>query len=336
MSDFSRQLKVHGMDADKQARLAQARVLVFGAGGLAATAIPWLAAAGVGQITVVDGDTIAESNLHRQLPFTPADIGRHKAEAMAAYCQARMIAGGQCTAIGEELHGEALLHALQAHDIALDCTDSRTLAYQLNDAALLSGKPVVFANAAAMGGQLFTLHPGEDQPCWRCLWPESVLPGGNCEALGVMGPVPAVFGLYQALEALKVLTGFAPPLMGEVLQYDFVAMRQMRFAVPRAPACNHKPSLEKEDWRFAGDFAAAQAQGLRIIDIRRADEWAARALPVADACITMDDLLARPEDFLAREEAVLLVCAAGLRAQASARLLREAGFARVFAYPRGW
>lgn len=331
--DFSRQLKVPGMSLAAQEKLARARVLVFGAGGLAASAVPWLAASGIGHLTIVDGDTVSASNLHRQLPFTYADIGKPKAEMLADYCRARM-AEGTCEAVARELGGAEILQYLQTHDVALDCTDSRALAYQLNDAALLCAKPVVFANASALAGQLFVLHPGEDQPCWRCLWPEDVLPGGNCDALGVMGPVPGVMGMLQALEALKVLAGFAAPLQGEVLQYDFARLAQSRFAVPRAPDCNHRPRMD-DDSVFAEDWQAARAQGLRVIDIRSAEETAARPCAFADDEVPMDALLATPAAYLGGEP-VLLVCASGQRAQSAARLLHAQGFAQVRAYPRRW
>ena len=152
--DFSRQLKVAGMTPAAQEALARARVIIFGAGGLAATAAPWLAAAGVGHLTIVDADTIAASNLHRQTPYTYADLGAKKATTLAAYCQARMADGAQCEAIAQTLDGEVLLAALRAHDLALDCTDSRHFAYQLNDAAgVASGRktspPVATATHSA-------------------------------------------------------------------------------------------------------------------------------------------------------------------------------------------
>ena len=305
--DFSRQLKVAGMTSAAQEALARARVIIFGAGGLAATAAPWLAAAGVGHLTIVDADTIAASNLHRQTPYTYADLGAKKATTLAAYCQARMADGAQCEAIAQTLDGEVLLAALRAHDLALDCTDSRHFAYQLNDAALITATPVVYANAAALGGQLFTLHPSRDAPCWRCLWPEDIAPGGNCDALGVLGPVPATLGLWQALEALKILTGFAAPLAGEVLQYDFATMRQTRIRVPRRAACNHQPQT-----------------------------LAAPIHAELTTAFPMPQLLAAPATYLKPKENALLICASGQRAQNTARTLRAQGYAQVYAYGKAW
>lgn len=334
--DFSRQLKVQGMNAETQARLAAAKVLIFGAGGLGATAIPYLAAAGVGAITIVDDDAVALSNLHRQILFTQADIGSNKAKLAAEFCQAR--AEGRFQAIERRLSLAEIVAAMQAVDVVLDCSDSRQLAYQLSDAALLTGRAVVFANAAAMGGQLFTMQPHADLPCWRCLWSEDILPSGNCDALGVLGPVPATLGLWQALEAIKLITGFAPPLSGELLQYDFVSMRQMRLRVAKAAQCNHHKQAADiaEDGVFQGTFSAAKAQGLRIIDIRRAAEIALKPLAPADDCIEMSVLLDNPAQYIGSQEAVLLVCAAGQRSQSAATILRKQGFSGVLAYPKAW
>lgn len=337
-SDFSRQLKVHGMTPEKQQALANARVLIFGAGGLGSTAIPYLAAAGVGHLTLVDDDRVSLSNLHRQTIYAHEDIGQFKAETAAAYCRARAV--GQFQAINKRLNRAELLAQVAAHAVILDCSDSRELAYQLNDAALMTGKPVIFANAAAMGGQLFTLHPGEDLPCWRCLWPESVLPGGDCNVLGVLGPVPGVFGLYQALEAIKCISGFAPALQGEVLQYDFARMTQIRLRVARRGECNHSPSradfLAAEMPCFTGSLADAKANGWQIIDIRNPPEIAERALPIADDCVPMAELLADPERGLSVDKPTLLVCASGQRAKACTAQLRRAGYDQVFAYPSAW
>ena len=322
--DYSRQLKVAGMTSAAQEALARARVIIFGAGGLAATAAPWLAAAGVGHLTIVDADRIAASNLHRQTPYTYADLGAKKATTLAAYCQARMADGAQCEAIAQTLDGEALLAALRAHDLALDCTDSRDFAYQLNDAALITATPVVYANATALGGQLFTLHPSRDAPCWRCLWPEDIAPGGNCDALGVLGPVPATLGLWQALEALKILTGFAAPLAGEVLQYDFATMRQTRIRVPRrlqSPAADARRARPRGTHHSTHATLAHYRHPQRRRTRRPRPALCQRAYPHAAT--------ARRSRRLPRRRR-------GQRAQNTARTLRAQGYAQVYAYGKAW
>jgi thiazole biosynthesis adenylyltransferase thiF len=148
--------------------------------------------------------------------------------------------------------------------------------------------------------------------------------------------VPGIFGLYQALEALKILTGFVAPLRGEILQYDFATLQQTRLKVPRDPACNHCPDISTADTCYHGSLADAAAQQLRIIDIRSPAESAIRPLAVARDTIPMPDLLATPTRYLHPSEAVLLVCASGQRAQATAEALHRLGYYAVLAYPGAW
>ena len=332
-ADYSRQLRVAGWDAAAQERLATARVLLLGAGGLGVVAAPYLIGAGLGQLTLVDDDHIEASNLPRQIAYDQSQIGAAKAEALAEFCRARS-RSATVIARPRRLAGAELEEALGQHDLALDCSDSPTLAAALNDAALRRGRPVVFASAAGLSGQLFNLFPGEDAPCWRCLWPEDIQPGGNCDALGVLGPVPGVLGLLQALEAMKILTGFAAPLRGQVLQYDFARLQQHRFTVPRRSNCNHRPpALEPEpDW--PDTLAAALAAGFSLVDIRDPEEIAARPLPLPASNVPMAELLVAPP--FAPDSKILLVCARGPRAQRTARSLRTRGFGQVWAYPRPW
>lgn len=332
--DFSRQLKVSGMSEAAQLSLHAAKVLVFGAGGLATTAVPYLAAAGVGKITIVDGDKIALSNLHRQILFEYQQIGEYKTDCMARFCTNR--GAGEYVSVHRYLEGDELLAAVRAHHLILDCSDNRELAYQLNDAALIAAKPVIFANATAMSGQLFTLQPDNDLPCWRCVWSESMPPGGNCETQGVIGPVPAIVGAWQALEAIKLITHFSPALKGQLLQYDFAAMRQILLRVPRQTSCNHNPTALSAIRTFSGQWSEAKAQGWQIIDIREAAESAAKPLLAADCCVPMPMLLAQPNDYIDKENTVLLVCARGTRAKHAAKCLAERGYHQLIAFNKAW
>lgn len=338
-SYYTRQQKIIGSIG--QHALNEAHVLVVGAGGLGATALPYLAAAGVGHLTIVDHDHIEASNLHRQIPFTPDDIGRAKADVAAQYCQARN-PNATITAIARRLNGDEWLSAGVEHDLILDCSDDRQLAYTLNDAALINGKPVIFANAAQMNGQLFTLRPDHpDAPCWRCLWPEDVRPGGNCDALGVLGPVPATLGCWQALTAIKLLTGMAVAA-DELLYYDFTTMRQQVLRIHKQAACNHHldPTTYRKrhmhDFIYPHSITQGKSDGMTIIDIRHPEECAARALDSADMLVEMSELCRNPAQYIQAEQRYLLVCAAGIRSQNAAGILRAAGYDNVFAYPSAW
>lgn len=339
-SDFSRQNQVAGMDADAQQRLRSARVLVFGAGGLAATALPYLAAAGIGQLTIVDFDTIELSNLHRQLLFTYDDIGRHKAIVAAEYCVARAV---DCTitAITTKLTIEQIYQQMCAHDIVVDCSDDSQLAYQLNDCALVTQTPVVFANAAVLQGQLFTLLPNADQACWRCIWPADIQGSGNCQTLGVLGPVPGILGAMQALEVLKWASA-SLALNQQTLAYVDLrqaSINQMR--VHKDSECNHQLNFKQLNRQYMniyyqGSIADAQSQGYKIIDIRSDMECAMRRMPFADVEIGMNQLAHNPAHYLQPDEAVLLVCATGPRAIQLATYLHSLDYNNVLAYTAPW
>ncbi len=225
--DTSRQLLINGMTAEKQETLSNSKVLVIGAGGLATPALNYLVMAGVGHVTIVDFDVVEASNLHRQTLYTSNDIGKPKAEAAKQYLLDRA-PDASIHAINQHLDDSELLQQIVRHDIVLDCTDKRAVSYQINDCAVKAHKPVVFANASEMSGQLFVMLPSEQKyTTFRDIWDET-LEAQNDKLLGVIGPVPGVMGSLQALEAIKVLTEFVPPLSSTLLHIDFATLLVQR------------------------------------------------------------------------------------------------------------
>lgn len=226
----SRQLLINGMNEEKQEKLRTSRIIVIGAGGLATTALSYLVMAGVEYVTIVDFDHIEASNLHRQTLYTPNDIDKNKAEVAREYLLARAPAA-TIHAITEKLNDEVLLAQILEHDIVLDCTDKRAVSYQINDCAIKAHKPVVFANASEMSGQLFVMLPNkENYPTFRTLWNETSEQNSG-ELLGVIGPTPGVMGSLQALEAIKVLTRFTATNEATLFHLDFVTLSIQRIAL---------------------------------------------------------------------------------------------------------
>lgn len=226
--DTSRQQLINGMSDEKQAVLRHSRALIIGAGGLATTALSYLTMAGVESLTIVDFDHIEASNLHRQTLYTPSDLGRNKAEAAKDYLNERA-PNATIKTIVKALNNQELTTEIKAHDIVLDCTDNRLVSFQINDCAMIAHKPVIFANASEMSGQLFTMIPKGKEGMidnhysnFRSIWPgEEQHAQHNKEKLGVIGPVPGVMGSLQALEAIKVLTEFSPICESALLHIDF-------------------------------------------------------------------------------------------------------------------
>jgi adenylyltransferase/sulfurtransferase len=233
MLRYNRQIVLRGFDFDGQERLKASRVLVVGLGGLGCAAAQYLAAAGVGQMTLLDFDTVSLSNLQRQTLHSDATINMPKVDS-ARNALARINPHVQFTCINAQLDEHALTEQIAAHDVVLDCTDNVEIRNQLNAGCYQHKTPLVSGAAIRMEGQIsvFTYQDGE--PCYRCL---SRLFGENaltCVEAGVMAPLVGVIGSLQAMEAIKLLTAYGTPASGKIVMYDamtcqFREMKLMRY-----------------------------------------------------------------------------------------------------------
>ena len=329
--DYSRQLLLKEIGPEGQAKLANSRVLVVGAGGLGSPVLQYLAGAGVGYLGVVDADTLAASNLHRQPIYALADVGKSKVElaraAVAAINPSVVVRTHEA-----RFTADSALSWVQDHDVVVDCSDNFRAKFLINDAAVLARRPAVFASVYQYEGQLQVYKPESGHACLRCVWPDATADGvvGNCAQAGVLGPVPGIFGSLQALLTLKILLGLEGQLAGEILLLDFMNFSNLKLKAPRrgsciAPNCTliREIAPEEPDLEITlPSLAAASAQHLEVIDIRTAAEIAAQPAPVRR--IEMPALLADPQQ-LSRDGRYLLVCASGRRSLATARELRKRG-----------
>ncbi|HDS1234164.1 molybdopterin-synthase adenylyltransferase MoeB [Pluralibacter gergoviae] len=234
MMRYNRQIVLRGFDFDGQEALKAASVLVVGLGGLGCAAAQYLAAAGVGRMTLLDFDTVSLSNLQRQTLHSDATIGQPKVDSARA-ALARINPHIDLTAINALLDDAALEQQIAAHDLVLDCTDNVQIRNQLNAGCFAHKVPLVSGAAIRMEGQVSVFTYGEGEPCYRCL---SRLFGENaltCVEAGVMAPLVGVIGSLQAMEAIKLLAGYGTPAAGKIVMYDamtcqFREMTLMRFA----------------------------------------------------------------------------------------------------------
>lgn len=233
---YSRQLILNGVGEAGQDRLRRARALVVGAGALGSPVIAYLAAAGVGAITVVDGDVVELSNLDRQPLHGEPDLGRPKAESAAAAASA-INSGVAVSARNRRLEPIDAPAAVAGFDVVCDATDDFEIKFALNDACVGARVPLVHAAILEFGGQLTTVLP--DGPCYRCLFGGAPAAGEipTCAQAGILGPVAAVVGGMQATEALKLLLGVGTPLSGRLLVYDGLRPRTRVVDFERDPAC---------------------------------------------------------------------------------------------------
>ena len=222
--------------AQGQERIAAASALVVGVGGLGCAAATYLASAGVGDLSLVDFDTVDATNLGRQVLFGPGDIGTAKA-AVAADKLAQQNPAIRIRAITDRLDDSALQSAVAKTDVVLDCTDNFATRFQVSDACVESGRCLVSGSAIRFEGQLAVFGPDYTaSPCYRCLYSEADESLLDCAGNGVFAPVPGVIGTMMAVEALKFLAGIDSP-RGMLSLYEGDSGRFHSVKIPRRPEC---------------------------------------------------------------------------------------------------
>jgi adenylyltransferase/sulfurtransferase len=234
---YSRHILLNEIGIEGQARLRAARMLVVGAGGLGSPAGLYLAAAGIGTLTLVDGDTVDLTNLQRQVLHTTARIGQPKVtsgrEALAAINPDVRIAP-----LAQRADAAALDALVADADIVLDCSDNFATRHALNRACVAHRRPLVSGAAIRFDGQLAVFDARrDDSPCYACLFPPGDEADELCSVMGVFAPVTGIIGTMQAAEALKLAAGLGTPLTGQLLLLDALAMHWHAVRVPRDPAC---------------------------------------------------------------------------------------------------
>lgn len=236
---YSRQVLLPQVGEAGQAKLSSSRIVVIGAGGLGAPALLYLAAAGIGHITVIDDDRVERSNLHRQVVHADARVGMGKAES-ARMALLALNPRVQVKTVTERLRAENVEALIRGHDVVVDGADNFATRYLLAAATRRLGIPMVYAAIERFTGQASVFDPRRnDSPCYRCLFPEppSAADAPNCAEAGVLGVLPGTLGLVQATEAIKLVLGIGQPLVGRLLTYDALGMRFRELTLRRDPAC---------------------------------------------------------------------------------------------------
>ena len=231
---YSRQIMMEKIGEEGQQKLTKASVLVVGCGGLGAPVLYYLTAMGIGHIGLCDYDTVAHSNLNRQILYTMEDIGKPKAST----AQKRLLTlnPNLKTTIYEKPMDEKLAETtIIEYDITVDCLDNFQTRFILNDACIKAKKPLIHAGIGEFYGQLMTITPGEG-PCLRCLFPSGVQEKGPKKPFGVIGPTPGVLGAMQAMEAAKYLLGLKVNNNGLVM-YNGLEMCMEKVSVTANKDC---------------------------------------------------------------------------------------------------
>ena len=346
---YSRHLIMPEVTSDGQSRLKAARVLCIGAGGLGSPTALYLAAAGVGTIGIVDFDDVDLSNLQRQILHGTKDIGRGKLES------ARDRLHDINPQIEIELHkcrfsSENAPHLVSRYDVIVDGSDNFPTRYLSNDVCVFAHKPNVYGSVFRFEGQTTVFAPHLGGPCYRCLFPEPPPPESvpNCAQAGVLGVLPGIIGMLQAIETLKLILGIGEPLIGRLLHFDALKVKFRELNLrrdPQCPVCGENPTIfspidyeqfcgVRDDGGIPGitphELKRRMDAGERfeLIDVREPFEYeiaqidGAKLIPLGEIAERLDELK--------REQPIIVHCHSGMRSAQAVRLLQQRGFAKVY------
>ena len=234
---YARHIMLPDIDIDGQEKLLAARVLIIGLGGLGSPVAIYLAAAGVGHLTLADFDTVDLSNLQRQIVHTTRRVGQPKVQS-AREMLLEINPEITIVTLAHRLGLEELEAEVGSADVVVDCTDNFEVRFAINDACLRQGTRLVSGAAVRLEGQLMVVDPGDpEKPCYRCLYQDATGEGLNCAETGIAGPVVGTIGTLQALETMKLIAGFGQTLAGYLLTFDARYMDWRKLKLPRNPDC---------------------------------------------------------------------------------------------------
>jgi molybdopterin/thiamine biosynthesis adenylyltransferase/rhodanese-related sulfurtransferase len=351
---YSRHLIMPEVGMEGQLKLARAKVLMIGAGGLGAPLGLYLAAAGVGRLGILDFDTVDETNLQRQITFSTKDVGRPKAVA----AQERLAGINPTIRIDTyrtRLTSGNALELFRDYDIIVDGTDNFPTRYLVNDACVLLGKPNVYGSIFRFEGQATVFgYPGG--PCYRCLYPEPPPPGlvPSCAEGGVLGVLPGIVGSIQAMETIKLILGIGEPLIGRLLLFDALAMHFRELRLRKNPACpicgDHRTINKLIDYEefcgIRGEEAPIMTTGipeitprelkarldrgddLFVLDVREPHEVQICKLDNGHL-IPLGDLPRRASELDSSRE-IVAYCRSGRRSADAVQFLQQAGFHKIW------
>jgi sulfur-carrier protein adenylyltransferase/sulfurtransferase len=346
---YSRHLIMPEVTSEGQNRLKAARVLCIGAGGLGSPAALYLAAAGVGTIGIVDFDDVDLSNLQRQILHGTKDIGRGKLES------ARDRLHDINPQIEIELHkcrfsSDNASQLVTRYDVVVDGSDNFPTRYLSNDVCVFARKPNVYGSVFRFEGQTTVFAPYLGGPCYRCLFPEPPPPESvpNCAQAGVLGVLPGIIGMLQAIETLKLILGIGEVLVGRLLHFDALKVKFRELNLrrdPQCPVCGENPTIFSPiDYeQFCGVHDEEAIPGMsphelkrrmdagepfQLIDVREPFEYeiarieGAKLIPLGEINEQLDEL--------ERQQPIVVHCHSGKRSAQAVRLLHQRGFTKAY------
>lgn len=352
---YSRHLIMPEVTLEGQKRLKAASVLCIGAGGLGSPIALYLAAAGVGRMGIVDADVVDFSNLQRQILHGTKDVGRKKLNS--ARDRIREVNPN----VQVDLHdafftSQNARQIAEPYDIIIDGTDNFPTRYCSNDISVFLKKPNIYGSIFRFDGQCTVFAPHLGGPCYRCMFPEPPPPGmvPSCAEGGVLGVLPGIIGVMQAIEAVKLIMGIGQSLIGRLVHFDALNLKFREFKLrkdPKCPVCGDHPTItelidydqfcgipeakaaEEEESHVphitAPELKAKQERGdaFMLIDVREPFEYDICRIP-GSRLIPLGQLASRMSELDSADE-IVLQCKSGARSARALKLLQEAGFSKL-------
>lgn len=342
---FIRQIILPEIGEQGQQNLAEAGVLVVGAGGLGCPVLQYLAAAGVGRLGIVDFDRVETENLHRQVLFGDNDVGMMKT-GVAAEKVKQLNASIRVDVIPEQLSSQNALDIFEGYDIVIDCTDNFPARYLINDAAVLSGIPDIYGSIYRFEGQISVFNlpqkDGSSGVNYRDLFPTPPPPGmvPNCADAGVIGALPGIVGTMQASEAIKIITGAGEPLSGRLFVLDTLSFQASVISIKKradyeiselidynqfcGTGGEHITEItysECKEWLKNGD-------DIQLVDVRNKEEHDREN--IGGTLMPLPDI-DKQIQYLNHNKKIVLYCETGKRSRMAAnKLIREYQFSDVY------
>ncbi len=352
---YSRHLIMPEVTLEGQKKLKAAKVLCIGTGGLGSPIALYLAAAGVGTLGLIDFDVVDYSNLQRQVLHGTKDVGRKKLNS--ARDRIKDINPNVNVVPHDAMfRSDNAIEIVENYDIVIDGTDNFPTRYLSNDVCVFLKKPNIYGSIFRFEGQTTVFAPHLEGPCYRCLYPEPPPPGmvPSCAEGGVLGVLPGVIGVMQAIEAVKLIVGIGEPLIGRLIHFDALKMKFREFKVrkdPKCPVCSPNPTItELIDYeQFCGipqaqaeedaeppvpeitveDLKARQERGDKfvLLDVREPFEYDIARIP-GSKLIPLGELPSRMSELDSADE-IVIHCKVGGRSAKALRQLQKAGFGKL-------
>lgn len=334
-SRYNRQIILPEIGDVGQCKLLKSKVLVIGAGGLGAAVLPYLAGAGVGEIGIVDDDLIEISNLHRQVIYKSSVVGNSKAKE-AKLVISQLNPEIKVHAFSEKLAAKNAISLFEKYDIIVDATDNLAIKYLINDACLVTNKPMVYGSIFRFQGQVSVFNY-QNGPTYRCLYPDENNSALNCEDAGVIGVSVGIIGMFQANEVIKMILGVGEVLSGKILIYNVLNNEQHKYDFEKSS----KIEMTKEDFeqkynsskneieeiKFELIFDEIENDEVLFLDVRNEDE-----LPKINLKNSLQIPLVNLENEIKKlnsNQTIYVFCQSGIRSKIAVELLQKHQFKNI-------